>query len=1312
MSLNGTKDGFRIGMTRAGCVGAILCLLIATAGCAGIRGSARLDREVIRGDDLVLPMPVTTHVAEDTNCSVSPDGRRIVFVSNRSGNRDIWLQDLDIASMEPARQLTDHPGPDTFPRFSPDGRRIAFLSGREDAHNDIWLIEPESGNLTRVTNRSSWDSDPCWTPDGKAIIYAAAPDEFYPANLWMIGIKTDSRPEQLTSKGGFSPAVSPDGLCVAFISQREAQAGGQVWLLNLRERREVALTSPETACAQPAWSADGKFIYFARYADDTDRDGAVTVRDNACISRILFSQDLFSGASPGSSEQITSSRFYSLFPALTGQGLFYTSKRGESFDIWWLPETGELPDCANLTERIGAAAGAYARVPRDPFATVMACRAVVHEAQNSKGLTPKARAGVASALYAQGLVFQESGNRVQARAAFEDIGSSPLTAEAKVFGDLAELQLARMAGEDAMKTPETVKRTSGIKAVRERYEALISKNVSAAGTDIEGGLSVIEPAPTVEMVSASAALELGRLLEDIGEMQEALAVLDGVARDYPGQRGACAHALLSKADIYKILNDSEGLTAVYVKVLKEFPEQGAAAERAASGILNMKVGDSADSKASMDEKLVRLQGVLDNDEYRSIPVLNAAVLNRRGDLYYSVGEIPKARREYQMVVESADRDPEQVARAQLALAQIAYDQQDYERTLVIYNEITDEHKARGDALYKKARRAYIQRALEKANRDRDLGDAKLARKTFERLLELDPEIVEAHRGIIDCDATLDKTGADSGTGRGWLEQLKEGYEKLRVEKPGNSIPYFCLARIISYEGPDSWIGKPGETARRAELDIEAARFASAAIVRDAQIPYYHQLLGFLHERMGMALDDRSHYEMALESYITALTLSDREADPRNYADLMFNVGEIFKRMSDLPKAYQNYMKAMAAGLRLEKASRAAVVYDHSADAAIEVEDYAVARDMLERLLVTLDKVHGADAPAARREGQVRRAAVLDRLGLVCQQKGEHKDAITYLQQYCEVLNELIASSEERDAKLQYQRNWARARRNLAISFFHLGSGAKGTNPEMLAQALALFDECAKNAENLGVGDVSGGKSGSMMSYKVTQGLSTDASMAAQGFDEKGELRLLHTYMARIYELSGDVEPALLHLRRKLELYEIPKKPGMPRNAALVETAVVWSQVGEYHRRLGQHKEAAQSFENALNADAEGLNLHGRVVNAGNLGSLAVDLLQSGEGPAAFGGEAEFNAWLGAAFDSIEKALSDAVNDPLYAHPEYKVILNDALTLLAGRTGKVLPPMEALKTKPEAAQGAAPGAAQGAAQETAPATAPEQGKQKG
>jgi len=103
--------------------------------------------------------------------SFSPDGTRIAFTSTKSGNDDIWVRDLRSGVTE---QLTSNPHRDVVPgSWSPDGRRIAFSSDRSNPGKagDIWIIDVDTKMEHRLTSADRWEWNPAWSPDGRFIMY-------------------------------------------------------------------------------------------------------------------------------------------------------------------------------------------------------------------------------------------------------------------------------------------------------------------------------------------------------------------------------------------------------------------------------------------------------------------------------------------------------------------------------------------------------------------------------------------------------------------------------------------------------------------------------------------------------------------------------------------------------------------------------------------------------------------------------------------------------------------------------------------------------------------------------------------------------------------------------------------------------------------------------------------------------------------------------------------------------------------------------------------------------------------------------------
>lgn len=78
----------------------------------------------------------------------SPDGRSIVFSSDRTGDPEVFGLDL---STQTARQLTHTMGRDAHPSFAPDGRLIVFQSPRGDGHTNLYTMKPDGSDPRKIT---------------------------------------------------------------------------------------------------------------------------------------------------------------------------------------------------------------------------------------------------------------------------------------------------------------------------------------------------------------------------------------------------------------------------------------------------------------------------------------------------------------------------------------------------------------------------------------------------------------------------------------------------------------------------------------------------------------------------------------------------------------------------------------------------------------------------------------------------------------------------------------------------------------------------------------------------------------------------------------------------------------------------------------------------------------------------------------------------------------------------------------------------------------------------------------------------------
>jgi len=117
------------------------------------------------------PRKITTHYGEDVDPTVTADGTRMSFLSNRPGRAHIFLADprgteKDIQRISFVGQFN------ATPRFSPDGKEIVFVSW-VDNNFDLYRIDSAGSNLVRLTKDFGSNEEPWYSPDGEFIIFTS-----------------------------------------------------------------------------------------------------------------------------------------------------------------------------------------------------------------------------------------------------------------------------------------------------------------------------------------------------------------------------------------------------------------------------------------------------------------------------------------------------------------------------------------------------------------------------------------------------------------------------------------------------------------------------------------------------------------------------------------------------------------------------------------------------------------------------------------------------------------------------------------------------------------------------------------------------------------------------------------------------------------------------------------------------------------------------------------------------------------------------------------------------------------------------------
>ncbi|MBN2493895.1 MAG: PD40 domain-containing protein [Deltaproteobacteria bacterium] len=146
---------------------------------------------------------------------VSPDGRTIVFVRNRSGKSQLAMIGIDGSGL---RALTSFSRSEQVytPRFSPDGRQVVYSASRPDGGRDILLFDLASGSIRRLTDSRCMDMDPVFTPRGDRILFSS--DRTGVFNIHEVDPRS-GQIRRLTSvlTGAFRPQPALDSSGIAFV---------------------------------------------------------------------------------------------------------------------------------------------------------------------------------------------------------------------------------------------------------------------------------------------------------------------------------------------------------------------------------------------------------------------------------------------------------------------------------------------------------------------------------------------------------------------------------------------------------------------------------------------------------------------------------------------------------------------------------------------------------------------------------------------------------------------------------------------------------------------------------------------------------------------------------------------------------------------------------------------------------------------------------------------------------------------------------------------------------------------------------------
>ncbi|MBN2202212.1 CHAT domain-containing protein [bacterium] len=1092
---------------------------------------------------------VTVYPQADYSPAVSRDGRWLAFVSERSGNPDIWVKRLPNGD---AVRITTHEADDLDPAWSQDGKSIVFVSKRRDAEGDLWSVRVDprrgcvpSGNPVALTNRLGAERRPCFSPAGRKIVYVSGESGLQ--NLHLLDPVT-KKTTPLTRNGGTDPSWSPDGRAILFTSFLR-DPGGDIALLEIGSgpdgeisiHRITQVTEGPALDGRACWSPGSDRIAFVRHDSDTDGDGQVTPVDRGHVWVRLWSGLPDSLAGLWLAEfQITSGLSDDSGPFWSRSGLIYfESDNGKSPDIWCIPETGLIrprPSAAEMT--------ADAEIRFSESETEAAFRQQIVEYRKIPSLFPS--------------------DSLWSARAWLRIG-----------------ELETVLGHDNLAAKAFDRVISGYPGRTREIESALLKKAGLKSESVDDRIGfcrrLIASESADPVIRAEAWILLGDLLTGKGLRSEGFSAYGRVLSDFPRLRNSRGQAQMKIGDLLRSWGQEETARQAWFSVLRELGDVPVWRERAGQRLLERITG-------SAEEQIAQYRRMIQS--FSDYPALMAQAQFAVVDVLMRSERNDDAARELDRVPELVPTQAWSHAEAKIRSAEVSRRRGDELRAIFILESAQKEFGSLEGGRYEsRIRESLFNVAFESAERLKNQGDLSLAASRYWKSLTTDPNDIRAHRGYIEIQYRLGRIG-----------EVSDKYGELLRQKPKNAILLYAYGLALSYRG---------------ESDPEMLIRSNAALLQsleeDYRVVYPYRTLGYNYELLENhqqrertkkqplatravrtlvspaswllgALPFRKkqpeagYLEKAIDALTEAVALNDENADPAMETALTQNLANNFYHLQEFgyARALQHYKRRLDLDTAFSTIAEKAVFHERAGHAALYMDDFEFSARCLETAFAAYEST-----------GREEKALVsLGRLALLRQRSGRYEDAVPiYLK---------LAQKDENAGRLE---RLELDYRNVAYNYLLLGEHEDALRYSRKAEALLAERNISpgkpdKNYLRLG-----------LFGFTVpVWGMEEFGRASAAGFTPADELAFVLSLVSRSAEALNRYGISISAEKRRLELF----RGGKERLGERISL----NRLGLLHFKAASYDSAWRYFSESCEAAVKAGDGAGEWANAVNLGIAA------------------------------------------------------------------------------------------------------------